>query len=233
MDKEMTLWKMKMNLEEKKKKKKKGSYSTVYKCSVVFFNPPPIPERAILRDPSVQSPGKMTDFQGKCHCGNTEWTATLQKDQQAHILCHCNTCKELSGSTFTLNQIIPAKALKITKGDDLGKYTYKGDSGTSTSSPHPPSSLHINASILHSNMARCATMLTFSAGRDVHCYYCKVCTSHVYHQQEALGPDSIVLRTGLLTEGIQKFQPGAEIFGKDRLSWEKEVAQTFDGMPPS
>ena len=42
---------------------------------------------------------------------------------------HCNTCKELSGSTFTLNQIIPAKALKITKGDDLGKYTYKGDSG--------------------------------------------------------------------------------------------------------
>lgn len=140
----------------------------------------------------------MTDFQGKCHCGNTEWTATLQKDQQAHILCHCNTCKELSGSTFTLNQIIPAKALKITKGDDLGKYTYKGDSG-----------------------------------RDVHCYYCKVCTSHVYHQQEALGPDSIVLRTGLLTEGIQKFQPGAEIFGKDRLSWEKEVAQTFDGMPPS
>lgn len=33
MDKEMTLWKMKMNLEEKKKKKKKGSYSTVYKCS--------------------------------------------------------------------------------------------------------------------------------------------------------------------------------------------------------
>jgi hypothetical protein len=44
---------------------------------------------------------------------------------------HCNTCKELSGSTYTLNQIIPKKALKITKGDDLGKYTYKGDSGKS------------------------------------------------------------------------------------------------------
>lgn len=43
---------------------------------------------------------------------------------------HCNTCKELSGATYTLNQIIPAKALKITKGDDLGKYTYKGDSGS-------------------------------------------------------------------------------------------------------
>jgi len=28
----------------------------------------------------------MADFKGKCHCGNTEWTATLQQDQQAHIL---------------------------------------------------------------------------------------------------------------------------------------------------
>jgi hypothetical protein len=48
-----------------------------------------------------------------------------------------------------------------------------------------------------------------------------------------MGPDTIVVRTGLLTEGIKNFQPGAEIFGKDRLSWEKEVAQTFDVMPPS
>lgn len=42
---------------------------------------------------------------------------------------HCDTCKLLSGAPYTLNQIIPAGALKITKGDDLGKYTYKGDSG--------------------------------------------------------------------------------------------------------
>ncbi|KAJ4364093.1 hypothetical protein N0V83_009548 [Neocucurbitaria cava] len=141
----------------------------------------------------------MTEFKGKCHCGETQWTATLQQDQQAHILCHCNTCKELSGSTYTLNQIIPLKALNITKGSDkLGKYTYKGDSG-----------------------------------KGVHCYYCPNCTSHVYHHQEALGPDNIVLRTGLLEQGIKNFKPGAEIFGKDRLSWEKEVAQTFEVMPPS
>jgi hypothetical protein len=43
---------------------------------------------------------------------------------------HCNTCKILSGGPYTLNQIIPASALSITKGkDNLGKYTYKGDSG--------------------------------------------------------------------------------------------------------
>jgi hypothetical protein len=43
---------------------------------------------------------------------------------------HCNTCKYLSGSAFTLNQIIPKSALDITKGGDkLGKYTYYGESG--------------------------------------------------------------------------------------------------------
>jgi hypothetical protein len=44
-------------------------------------------------------------------------------------LSHCDTCKLLSGAPYTLNQIIPTKALNITKGKDLGKYTYKGDSG--------------------------------------------------------------------------------------------------------
>jgi hypothetical protein len=44
---------------------------------------------------------------------------------------HCDTCKMLSGAPYTLNQIIPADALNITKGKDLGNYTYKGDSGKS------------------------------------------------------------------------------------------------------
>ncbi|KAF9690539.1 hypothetical protein EKO04_011449 [Ascochyta lentis] len=141
----------------------------------------------------------MPTFKGHCHCTSTQWTAELEKDQQAHILCHCNTCKQLSGSTYTLNQIIPAKNLEITKGGDgLGRYTYQGDSG-----------------------------------KSVHCYYCRTCTTHVYHAQEALGPDSIVLRTGLLDEGIEKFGPGAEIYCKVRLGWEKEVATSFEGMPPS
>jgi hypothetical protein len=28
----------------------------------------------------------MSDFKGHCHCGNTEWTAKLEQDQQSHIL---------------------------------------------------------------------------------------------------------------------------------------------------
>lgn len=72
-----------------------------------------------------------------------------------------------------------------------------------------------------------------NTGKGVHCYFCKNCTTHVYHHQEVLGPDKIVLRTGLLDEGIKNFKPAAEIFGKAKLPWEKEVAQTFETLPPS
>lgn len=72
----------------------------------------------------------MSTYNGACHCGATEWTASLDKDTSSHILCHCNTCKILSGGAYTLNQIIPKDSLKITKGgDSLKNYTYKGDSG--------------------------------------------------------------------------------------------------------
>ena len=66
-------------------------------------------------------------------------------------------------------------------------------------------------------------------------YYCKNCTAHVYHHQEVLGDDKIVLRTGLLDNGSlgAGFKPAAEIYGKARFGWEKEVAQTFEVMPPS
>ncbi|KAF2469005.1 uncharacterized protein BDR25DRAFT_264133 [Lindgomyces ingoldianus] len=141
----------------------------------------------------------MQSYSGKCHCGNTEWTAKLEKDQQGHILCHCDTCKYLSGSTFTLNQIIPKANLTITKGkDSLNRYTYYGESG-----------------------------------KPVYCYFCPNCTSHVYHHQTVMGDDTIILRTGMLEQGLKEFKPAAEIFGKAKLPWEKEVAQTFDTLPPS
>lgn len=46
---------------------------------------------------------------------------------------HCDTCKILSGGAFTLNQIVPKSAIKLTKGPEPGKYTYYGDSGKSKS----------------------------------------------------------------------------------------------------
>jgi hypothetical protein len=112
----------------------------------------------------------MSSYNGKCHCGQTEWTAELTGDQQGHILwyvccnnfnCHFRATIDriesdvypaiaiparcfpahhtvsilpdvpyiLSQPKIALNQIIPIDALSITKGKDLGKYTYKGDSG--------------------------------------------------------------------------------------------------------
>lgn len=41
------------------------------------------------------------------------------------------------------------------------------------------------------------------------------------------------MRTGLLTEGLKKFEPKVEIYGKAKLGWEKEVAQTFETLPLS
>ncbi|KAI9689269.1 MAG: hypothetical protein M1820_010180 [Bogoriella megaspora] len=140
----------------------------------------------------------MTAYEGHCHCGQTTWEVTLDKEQQGHVICHCDTCKILGGGAFTLNQIIPKSALKFTKGGDaLKAYSYKGDSGN-----------------------------------PVNCYYCPNCTTHVYHHQTIMGPDKIVLRTSLLPKGRKEFQPSAEIFGKDKFPWQKEVAQTFEVLPP-
>lgn len=46
-----------------------------------------------------------------------------------------------------------------------------------------------------------------------------------------MGPETIVVRTALLDQG-SSFTPAAEIYGKVRLPWEKEVAHTFETLPP-
>lgn len=48
-----------------------------------------------------------------------------------------------------------------------------------------------------------------------------------------MGKESIVIRTANFEQGWKEFKPVAEIFGKAKLAWEKEVAQTFDVMPPA
>jgi hypothetical protein len=70
-------------------------------------------------------------------------------------------------------------------------------------------------------------------GKEVNCYYCPGCTTHVYHHQTVMGPDTIIARTVLLGEQGKKFEPAAEIYGKAKMSWEKEVAHTFELLPPS
>merc|ERR1712098_383194 len=72
----------------------------------------------------------MSTDHGRCHCGQTEWDVKL--NERAHVLCHCDTCKQLGGGAYSLNQIVPKENLKVTKGE-LKVYKYKGDSGKSVS----------------------------------------------------------------------------------------------------
>ena len=160
---------------------------------------------------------------------------------------HCNACKLLSGSENTLNQMANEGDLKITKGETK-TYTYYGDSGKlhtcSLCSPsplppfpprlflHPPTPTSLNRSSypLPSIGKPFPPFLSQKKpGKPVNCYYCPNCTSHIYHHQTVLGP-KIVVRTALL-KASDAFPVKAEIFGKDRLGWQKEIAQTFPGPP--
>ena len=43
--------------------------------------------------------------------------------------------------------------------------------------------------------------------------------------------DTVAART-ILLDGGKGFPLRAEIYGKDKMTWEKEVAHTFDLLPP-
>ncbi|KAL9049475.1 MAG: hypothetical protein Q9206_005508 [Seirophora lacunosa] len=168
----------------------------------------------------------MPTYTGHCHCGQIEWTVKI--DEPAHVLCHCDACKLLSGGESTLNTIVPASDFSITKGE-LKTYSYQGDSGIFfPSSPTLflsfPFPSHLP--ILPPKGSKIAIDQT---GNPVHCYYCPVCTSSPYHHQTVLG-DKYVVRTGLL-QGGKDFGVGLEIFGKDRAKWAPQVAETLPGPP--
>jgi hypothetical protein len=65
-------------------------------------------------------------------------------------------------------------------------------------------------------------------GKFVHCYFCKICTSHIYHHQDVM-PDKIIIRT-LLLEGGDRMPATAEIFGEGRLAWVQELKTTLGNV---
>ncbi|KAF3937509.1 hypothetical protein ABW19_dt0205202 [Dactylella cylindrospora] len=68
------------------------------------------------------------------------------------------------------------------------------------------------------------------SGNPTHCYYCGNCTAHPWHHQTVQGPVYVV-RTALLKDA-DKLPVSAEIYGKDRWSFQPEVAHTFELTPP-
>lgn len=62
---------------------------------------------------------------------------------------------------------------------------------------------------------------TGDSGKEVRCYYCGRCTSHLYHVQEVMAGKAIV-RTGLL-DSSAKMGVGGEIFGDGALGWVRDL----------
>lgn len=60
-----------------------------------------------------------------------------------------------------------------------------------------------------------------ASGKDVRCYYCGNCTSHIYHHQDAMS-DKVIVRT-LLLKGGNDMDAGGEIFKEGRLKWVREL----------
>jgi hypothetical protein len=62
-----------------------------------------------------------------------------------------------------------------------------------------------------------------SAGKNVNCYFCKTCTSHIYHHQDIM-PEKVIVRT-LLLEGGSNMPATGEIFEEGRLEWVRELKE--------
>lgn len=69
-----------------------------------------------------------------------------------------------------------------------------------------------------------------ASGRDVRCYFCGTCTSHVYHEQDVL-PDKVIVRT-LLLEGGSDMPATGEIFAEGRLGWVRDLQESVAGLTP-
>ncbi|KAJ9648131.1 hypothetical protein H2201_002330 [Coniosporium apollinis] len=64
-----------------------------------------------------------------------------------------------------------------------------------------------------------------ASGKDVRCYFCGTCTSHIYHHQDVM-PDKVIVRT-LLLDGGDKMPATGEIFAEGRLGWVKELQESL------
>jgi hypothetical protein len=69
-------------------------------------------------------------LQGSCHCGAVRFEVT--EDFSAVRVCHCTTCKKLSGGVGTTNGRSRTDAIEILEGRDLIQ-TYRPEEGTAKS----------------------------------------------------------------------------------------------------
>ena len=67
---------------------------------------------------------------GSCHCGAVRFEVT--EDFSAVRICHCTTCKKLSGGAGTTNGRARTDTIRVIAGEELIR-TYQPDEGSSKS----------------------------------------------------------------------------------------------------
>jgi hypothetical protein len=70
------------------------------------------------------------NMSGSCHCGAVRFEVT--EDFSAVRVCHCTTCKKLSGGAGTTNGRSRTEAIEVLEGRDLIQ-TYRPEEGTAKS----------------------------------------------------------------------------------------------------
>ena len=72
----------------------------------------------------------MAVLEGSCHCGAVRFEVT--EDFSAVRICHCTTCKKLSGGAGTTNGRARTDTIRVVAGEELIR-TYQPDEGSSKS----------------------------------------------------------------------------------------------------
>ena len=69
----------------------------------------------------------MTALRGSCLCGGVKFEVTEASDTLR--VCHCESCKKLSGGAATVNFRVPSKAVRILEGEELLQ-TFRPEGGS-------------------------------------------------------------------------------------------------------
>jgi hypothetical protein len=74
--------------------------------------------------------GRSLVLEGSCHCGAVRFSVT--EDFSTVRVCHCTTCKKLSGGVGTTNGRARTETIRVDEGRDLIS-TYQPDEGSAKS----------------------------------------------------------------------------------------------------
>lgn len=62
----------------------------------------------------------MASLEAACYCGSTLIKVATEKPPISSSICHCATCRRLTGAPFLANIMLPAAALTVTSKDGEG-----------------------------------------------------------------------------------------------------------------